>query len=140
MYLKDYVLDALGKFATKIKADRAATSYKTNVNITVKGLSVKAWVPKNCEGLLAVSIQGTTNAALNISAAYEDLFTLSSIADSVSYNHIAYVPYSNTVVGQLVVTSDGKVRIGYPRNMADGTAVNIASGTAVRIEHVFFLN
>jgi len=56
MYLKDYVLDALGKFATKIKADRAATSYKTNVNITVKGLSVKAWVPKNCEGLLAVSI------------------------------------------------------------------------------------
>lgn len=164
MTVKEMILDALSKFLTTLRSEivdnltststtkplsanqgkvladmNEAGSYYTYVNLTANGLNIKAYVPKANKNILAVSVQGTTTALLPTSSGYYNLFTLDTIASNITYSHIAYQPINQSVISQIVLDSSGVFKIGYTRNLS-GTSVDISSGSAVRIEHVFFLS
>lgn len=83
----------------------------------------------------SVYVTGTPSSALASASAYVNIVTDLPEIFRPTIGYVNYIFYNATIGGQLNVTTDGYVRIGYTRDIANKTNQNLSSTIYARVTY-----
>lgn len=113
-----------------------AAGYTTIFDGTVNGLAVRVFQPAASPNLIAVSVRGKLTADISTSGGYYELATIPNLTLDVSL--VSMQIFNNTVMGQLIITTSGAVKIGYTRTIA-GSTKDMTANENIWLNHIFFI-